>query len=230
MSRRGTYLIAAAAITLLLSACTSSGGSETENEGAAEQEEAVEAYQLQQQVPMTLEVSSSALKETGFLLKDFTCEGPDMSPQLSWTEVPSNTVSIAIVAEDVDAEEGSFAHWLMWGVPSGVQELAAGVSGSPDLSAGAIEGINGFSTIGWRGPCPPPRVIGSSSVSMGGRSTSVNTGVISNLYVINVYALDTEVSLDPGAARNDVLKAIEGHIIAGGAVETKYVSATVIRR
>ena len=179
---------------------------------------------------MTLEVSSSSLKETGFLLQDFTCEGTDTSPHLSWTDVPSNTQSIAVVAEDVDADEGTFAHWLMWGILSDVQELAAGVSGSTDVPAGAVEGINGFVTVGWRGPCPPPRIIGSSSVSAGGRSTSVNSGVISHLYVLNVYALDTEVSLDSAATRNDVLEAIDGHIVAGGTVETKYVSATTIRR
>ena len=91
---------------------------------------------------MTLEVSSSSLKETGFLLQDFTCEGADTSPHLSWTDVPSNTQSIAVVAEDVDADEGTFAHWLMWGILSDVQELAAGVSGSTDVPAGAVEGIN----------------------------------------------------------------------------------------
>ena len=229
MSRGRAYPAVLSMVGLLLVACQAEPASQVEGTEVQAPPVGV-AYQLQQEFPLTIQVTSTSIKPTGFLLKDFTCEGANSSPQLAWTEVPSNTKSIVVVAEDVDAQEGAFAHWLMWGVPSGVGGLAAGASGSTDLPPGTVEGVNGFTSVGWRGPCPPPRVIGFGGSSMGQTASNVNSGVISHLYVLSVYALDTEVSLDASATRNDVLQDIDGHIIAGGVVETKYLSATIIRK
>ncbi len=224
-------LVVMSVVGLLLIACQAEPATQVEDTDTEAPAESVGVvYQLQQEFPLTIQVTSTSIKPTGFMLKDFTCDGGDSSPHLDWTGVPSNTQSIVVVAEDIDAEEGTFAHWLMWGVPSDIRELAAGVSGSPDLPSGAVEGVNGFTTAGWKGPCPPPRVIGFGGSSMGQTATNVNSGVISHRYVFNVYALDKEVSLGSSATRSVLLQDIDGHIVAGGAFETKYLSATVIRK
>ena len=58
----------------------------------------------------------------------------------------------------------------------------------------------------------------------------INTGVISNVYLLHVYAINTEVSIGPSATRKDLLGVIDGHIIAGGFLSTKYLSSTIIRK
>ncbi len=221
-------------VTLALG-CSSADDTETPESpadpaSAPKEPSTVEVYALQQEVAMTVSVTTTALKHTGFFEKDFTCEGANSSPYLEWTGAPEGTQSYALVAEDVDAEEGAFAHWLLWGVPADVTELPTGASGSSELPPGSVEGTNGFESTGWKGPCPPPRVIGSTAVSAGVNRVTPSTGVRSHLYLISVYALDTQLDLDSSSEMNDVLRAIDGHILAGGNLETRYISSVTIRR
>lgn len=222
-NRTTTIVLGLTLAVVLFAAC--SAPSDDEPEAGAEQEVVVAAFQIQQQVPLTLQVNTSSLKETGYLLKDFTCEGADSSPQLTWTEVPPSTQSIAIVTEDLDAEEGVFAHWLMWGLPPDTMELVGGLSKSSDIPTGSVEGTNGYGITGWKGPCPPPRII-----MFGGSQTAQNTGTATHRYVLSVYALDTQVSLRSNAIRDEVLRALDGHILAGGNLELKYLSSQIIRK
>ncbi len=171
---------------------------------------------------MTLEVTTSALKETGFLLADFTCEGANSSPNITWGDVPDGTQSIAVVAEDLGLLGGIASHWLLWGIPSDTREVAAGVSGSTDLPGGAVEGINSGGRSGYNGPCPPPKIIYRGPVCK-------NTGFDSNPYVWNVYAIDKDVALTASATRDDLLQAIDGNILAGGSIDVKYISKTLLR-
>ena len=222
---RTTLVLWLSLTVLLAAACSASSDEDAEAGAGAEQEVVKEAYQIQQQVPMTLEISTSSLKETGYLQQDFTCEGTDSSPQLTWTEVPPDTQSIAIVTEDLDAEEGAFAHWLMWGLPPDTTEMAGGLSRSPDIPRGSVEGTNGYGIFGWKGPCPPPRII-----MFGGSQTAQNTGTATHRYVLSVYALDTDLLQQSNATRDEVLRALDGHILASGNLELKYLSSQIIRR
>ena len=143
--------------------------------------------------------------------------------------------SIAVVVDDIDAEEGALAHWVLWGLPADIVELDSGASGSDSLPVGAVEGTHGYGGPGWRGPCPPPRVINASVVGPktgpgGANVFGPNTGITSPVYKINVYALDTEISAAPGADREEVVREIDGHVTAGGSLSTKYLSSIVIRR
>ncbi len=215
---------------LLLIACQAGAASQVDDaEGeelaatAGQAQSVAVAYQLQQEFPISISVTSTSIKHTGYLLKDFTCEGGNLSPQLTWTGVPAEAQSLAIVVDDIDAEEGALAHWLLWSLPADTTDLEGGVSGSESLPAGAVEGTNGYGGAGWKGPCPPPRRIYRHV------TTHENTGIVSNVYRINVYALDTEIPAAPGASREDVLRQIDGHVVAGGLVETRYLSSIVIR-
>lgn len=218
----------------LVLACSSANDAETAESPAAasapaEQPSIFEVYTLQQDVPMTISVTTTSLKPTGFFPKDFTCEGTDQSPLLKWTSAPDELESYVVVALDVDAEGGAFAHWLLWGVPPDVTELAAGASGSSEMPSGSVEGVNGFKSTGWKGPCPPPRVLGSANQALT-YIQAQSTGVRSNLYLISVYALDARPDLDASSEMNDVLRAIDGHILAGGNLETRYISSVTIRK
>ncbi len=224
----------AATASLLLIACQAQAGSQVEDAGSeapvADKAQTVSVgYKLQQEFPLTIQVTSTSLKHTGYLQKDFTCEGPNLSPQLTFLSIPSETQSLAVVVDDIDAEEGIFAHWLMWGIPADVIDLEGGVSSSGNLPVGAVEGTNGFGTTGWKGPCPPPRVINNTHSNKQWAS-GVNTGIISHVYVVNVYALDADISAPAGATREEVLRQVEGHVLAGGSLSTKYLSSITIRK
>ena len=98
-------------------ACSSTSEESTEGSSDVTEEPSVQreaAYMLQQPVEMTIEVSSSSIKETGALHPDFTCEGADFSPHIKWESVPEATKSVAVVIQDLDADEGLFAHWVLW--------------------------------------------------------------------------------------------------------------------
>ena len=157
--------IVSLAALLLLAGCSSASPASSESTDVSDEPQAPQAqsvdvaYQLQQEFPLTIQVTSTSIKHTGYLLKDFTCEGGNLSPQLTWTGVPPETKSIAVVVDDIDAEEGALAHWVLWGLPADKGELGGGASGSESLPVGAGEGTNGYGGTGWKGPCPPPRVI-----------------------------------------------------------------------
>ena len=101
-------------VTYQTNSASKNGETETQvQESKTEPQSVKVAYQLQQEFPMTIQVTSTSIKHIGYMKKDFTCEGGYLSPQLEWKGIPDGTKSLAVVAEDVDVEEGTFAHWLL---------------------------------------------------------------------------------------------------------------------
>jgi Raf kinase inhibitor-like YbhB/YbcL family protein len=142
----------------------------------------------------SLKVTSSAFAK-GAIPADYTCDGAQTSPPLSWSNVPKNARSIAILVEDPNAPNGAFTHWLVTGIAPATTSLAAGAK----LPEGAMEAKNGKGDTGYSAPCPP-----------GGR----------NRYFFHVYALDTTI---PGpATKEDFLASINGHILAEGQLSATY--------
>lgn len=78
----------------------------------------------------------------------YTCDGDDLSPPLTWSNVPADTVELAITVTDLDAPE--FVHWVVFGIPVGVTGLVEGAAPS-----GASLWPNGGGSVGYVGPCPP---------------------------------------------------------------------------
>ena len=85
------------------------------------------------------------------------CSSPNVSPALSWSGAPKGTKSFAISMYDPDAPTGSgFWHWWVANIPANVTSLPKGAGGGTGLPAGAAQGRNDYSVIGYGGPCPPP--------------------------------------------------------------------------
>jgi Raf kinase inhibitor-like YbhB/YbcL family protein len=137
-------------------------------------------------------MSEFALESTAFqhaqaIPSRHTCEGEDLSPPLRWMNVPEETRSLALVVDDPDAPGGAFTHWIGW-------ELDPAADGLGEGEAAPSEGRNDFGTSGYRGPCPPP-------------------GHGPHRYHFSLYALDTELELTSGAAKDELVQAIEGHVL-----------------
>lgn len=94
-------------------------------------------------------LQSTAFVDGGSLPAKLLCTGAAVSPDLSWTGTPLDTVELALVVRDRDA--GGFVHWVVTGIDPFVQGI--GENGVPE---NAVEGPNGAGTPGWLAPCPPP--------------------------------------------------------------------------
>ncbi len=150
---------------------------------------------------MEIKITSSAFVEGGLIPAKYTCDGADVSPPLQWDAVPEGTKSIALICDDPDAPMGTWVHWVLFNLPSDAKELAENIPAEETLPNGAKQGVNDFGRIGYGGPCPP-----------GG----------THRYFFKIYALDTEVGLEAGADKRQLLKAMEGHILEQGQLVGKY--------
>jgi len=140
----------------------------------------------------TLTLTSSSFRTGGDIPARFTCEGADISPELSWNDPPTGTRSLALVVNDPDAPSGNFIHWVIYDLPASTRSLSEGVAQSRE-AAGGRQGTNGFGKVGYSGPCPP-----------GGKA---------HRYFLRLWALDSALNLkDPDAAA--VESAMRGHILA----------------
>ncbi len=150
---------------------------------------------------MKLEIKSTAFKEGGTIPKKYTCDGPDVSPPLSWAQPPEGTKSLVLICDDPDAPMGTWVHWVLYGLSPNTLELPEGVPDKKEVLGGAKQGTNDFRKIGYGGPCPP-----------GG----------THRYFFKLYAIDSELDLSAGATKKEVLKRIEGHILAEGQLMGRY--------
>lgn len=146
---------------------------------------------------LELTVLSTAFLMNAAIPPKYTCKGQNMSPPLTWNQVPTNTQSIAVICEDPDSVGGTpFTHWLLFNLPPDTQRLAEGFPKLEELPNGAMQGPSDFGRTGYMGPCPPP-----------GKP---------HRYVFTVYALDSKLHVFPGASKEDVQKAMKGHVVAKG--------------
>lgn len=152
-------------------------------------------------VPVTLALTSTSFQD-GRIPKQFTCDGTDTSPQLSWAAPPVSTQSLALIVDDPDAPGGSFVHWVLYDVPANKRELPVDVPKRDQLDDGSRQGRNDFGNIGYGGPCPPS-----------GRP---------HRYLFALYALDTKLGLTARATRKQVEDAAKGHVLARGELTAQY--------
>ena len=150
----------------------------------------------------TMKISSASFSAGEMIPKKFTCDGPDASPKLSWTEPPAKTESFALIMDDPDAPAGTWVHWVLFDLPADARELAEGVAKQEQLANGARQGRNDFGKIGYGGPCPPP----------GGP----------HRYFFKLYAVNAKLNLKAGATKAEVESAMKGHILAHAEMIGKY--------
>lgn len=124
----------------------------------------------------------------------YTCEGLDVSPPLRFINVPSGSKSLVLIVEDPDAPKGTFDHWLVWNIPPQVKEVSEGAAELFDRYKQVRQGLNGYNTADYRGPCPPPGKV--------------------HHYLFKLYALDKELSLPIGASKQELQRSMKESILA----------------
>ncbi|AKJ63430.1 YbhB/YbcL family Raf kinase inhibitor-like protein [Kiritimatiella glycovorans] len=148
-----------------------------------------------------MQLSSSAFESGEMIPSQYTCDGADVSIPLSWTNAPEGVRSFALIVDDPDAPVGTWVHWVMYNIPADVRALPENIPADPQTENGAVQGLNDFRRIGYGGPCPPDGT---------------------HRYFFRLFALDTELGLEPGASRDELLEAIEGHVIAKAELMGRY--------
>ena len=150
----------------------------------------------------TLELTSEAFGPQEAIPERFTCDGEEISPPLSWSAPPDATRSFVLIVDDPDAPMGTWVHWVLFNVPADARALPENVPAEDQLPDGSLHGNNSWRRSDYGGPCPPS---GSS-----------------HRYVFKLYALDTQLDLEAGATKKQVLDAIDGHVLAYGELVGTY--------
>ena len=140
------------------------------------------------------ELTTPAFKSGGDIPRKFTCDGANVSPALTWTEPPAGTKSLVLIADDPDAPAGIWVHWVIYDLPAGFRQLPEGMPRDQELRDGGRQGLTDFGRTGYGGPCPPP-----------GKP---------HRYFFKLYALDVKLNLKAGATKQEVERAMNGHVLA----------------
>jgi Raf kinase inhibitor-like YbhB/YbcL family protein len=144
---------------------------------------------------MSFVIKSGAFSNGGEIPRKYTCSGENISPALTWADVPAQARSLALIVDDPDAPGGVWTHWILWNLPVRATSLPEGVPASREtLPNGARQGKNDFGRIGYGGPCPPP-----------GRP---------HRYYFRLYALGAVLDLKSGASRSELDRVMKPHVLA----------------
>jgi Raf kinase inhibitor-like YbhB/YbcL family protein len=145
----------------------------------------------------SLALTSPAFEANAPIPDKHSCNGGGVSPELDWSNAPANTKSFALVLEDPDAVSVAghvWDHWVIFNIPPTTLSLPEALTHKAELPDGTIQGLNSSNGPGYEGPCPP-------------------SGTVHH-YVFTLYALDTLVAAKTSTLKDDLLKAIDGHILA----------------
>lgn len=150
---------------------------------------------------MAMTLSSSVFTNGNDIPSIYTCDGTDTSPPLAWTGIPENTRSLVLIVDDPDAPDPSapkmvWVHWVVFNILPASTGIQAG-----EVPDGALEGLNDWKQMGYRGPCPP---------------------VGRHRYFFKLYALDCLLPEINRATKKQIENAMQGHILAQAELQGLY--------
>jgi len=143
-----------------------------------------------------MKITSSAFQEGGDIPSKFSRDGGNVNPPLRIEGTPENAKSLVLIVDDPDAPVGLFTHWLVWNIDPKTTEIP-----EKSLPKGAVQGTNDYPNLGYGGPQPPSGT---------------------HRYYFKIFALDQTLDLPSGAKRQELDKAMNGHIIAQGQSMGRY--------
>ncbi len=143
-----------------------------------------------------MKIYSPAFEANGMLPSNYTCDGINVNPPLSFEGIPTDAQSLAITVTDPDAPSGDFTHWLIWNIDPNTKQITENAA-----MMESTQGLNDFGKPGYGGACPPS-----------GR----------HRYIFKLYALDKMLDLPDSSKKADLLSAIEGHILEEADIVANY--------
>lgn len=141
-----------------------------------------------------MQLTSAAFQAGAEIPSCYTSDGDDVSPGLSWKDVPKETRSFALIMHDPDAPRtGGFTHWVVYNIDAGVGHIEENVPHEKEIAGVGMQGKNDAGETGYVGPAPPSGV---------------------HRYFFRLFALDSRLELGPRATHKQVNAAMKGHILA----------------
>ncbi len=143
----------------------------------------------------TFTLFSGAFADGRPIAAKYTADGANLSPPISWSNLPEGTQQLALIMDDPDARSPQpWVHWVAYNIRPGLDGLPEG-AGNIDMTNGedVIWGRNTWGTLGYRGPDPPPGDI--------------------HHYHFRLYALDNPLELSQGLDKAGLLHAMQGHFL-----------------
>jgi len=156
----------------------------------------------------TFIVESPTLRTGEMMPRTYAPDGRNLSPPLTWRNLPNGTRQLAIICQDFGAgNPPPWVHWIVYNIPASAQGLPENIPFDPDdpMPAGlegVAQGNNGWGLPLYRGPAPPGQTV--------------------HHYDFAVFALDEELDLPSGLSRDELLEAITGHVIGRGDLVALY--------
>jgi len=133
-----------------------------------------------------MKLTSPAFEHNGKIPSEYTCDGEDVSPELNIEDVPEDVNSLVLIMDDPDAPVGNWDHWIVFNIAPDTAKIEKGTEPA------GVGGKNSWKKTGYGGPCPPDR---------------------EHRYFFKLYALDTTLDLAEGSTKDEIEKAMEGHIV-----------------
>jgi hypothetical protein len=149
-----------------------------------------------------MELESSAFDHDETIPDRFTCTGEDVSPPLTWREVPDAAQSLALICEDPDAGQRPWAHWVLYNVPPLTTKLEAAFPTGGTIEGRGVQGRNDFGDVQYGGPCPPEGE--------------------THRYIFRLYALDIELVATAGITLQQLIDRMQGHILETAELMGRY--------
>lgn len=131
-----------------------------------------------------MKITSPAFKHNEYIPAKYTCEGEDINPELSISDIPEGAKSLALIMDDPDAPMGVWVHWVVFDIPVTAR-----------IEENSVPGKLGITNSGrkdYHGPCPPSGT---------------------HHYFFKLYALDARLNLKEGVSKGQLEKAMQGHIL-----------------
>jgi hypothetical protein len=147
-----------------------------------------------------MQLTSNAFEDGGKIPARYTCDGENVNPPLTVTDVPEAAKALVLIMDDPDVpvnvrEDGMWDHWVVFNIPTTIRQIAEGKE--PEGTPGKGTGGN----TSYFGPCPPDR---------------------EHRYFFKLYALDCELDLPEGSTKLEVEKAMKGHVLGQAVLMGRY--------
>ncbi|MFB6355568.1 MAG: YbhB/YbcL family Raf kinase inhibitor-like protein, partial [bacterium] len=104
-----------------------------------------------------MEIQSRDFTQNGTISREYTCDGANVSPPLTFENPPPEAESLALILMDTSPRDENFYHWIVWNIPMDVYNFRKGMStGYPgSFPKDCVMGENDYGEVSYRGPCPP---------------------------------------------------------------------------
>ncbi len=139
-----------------------------------------------------MKITSSAFEHQKEIPSSYTCDGQDINPPLTISDVPSEAKDLVLIVNDPDAPNKTWVHWTVWNINPDQKKII-----EDSVPKEAQEGVTDFGNSGYGGPCPPSG---------------------EHRYFFKLYALDEKLDLPPRSDINQLEEAMTGHVLEKAAL------------